>query len=159
MNLTKKILPGLLVVFILLQLFRGTPPEIRSDNPNDIIIQEEVSLEVATLLKSACYDCHSMESVYPWYSYITPVSWFLFDHVEDGRSELNFSEWGTMTTKRKLHKLKELVEEVEEGEMPLKSYLPMHPEARLSSDQRDQIIAWAKEISLSIENQGDLATE
>ena len=159
MNLMKKVLFGLLAIFILLQLFRGTPPEVRKDNPDDIALQEELSPEVATLLKSACYDCHSMESVYPWYSYITPVSWFLFDHVEDGRSELNFSEWGTMTAKRKLHKLKELSEEVEEGEMPLKSYTPIHPEARLTSAQRNQIIAWASELSHSIENRRDLVTE
>ena len=137
------VLAGILVV---LQFFRGTPPEVRIDNPNDLIANEIVSAEVATLLRTACYDCHSRESNYPWYSNVTPVSWFMYDHIRHAREELNFSDWATMSKKRKLHKLEEISEEVMEGEMPLPSYTPMHPEAKLTIEQRKLISDWAMEL-------------
>ncbi|MEQ6168216.1 heme-binding domain-containing protein [Ekhidna sp. MALMAid0563] len=142
----KYIKPALLILlgaFIILQFFRGTPPEVRTDNPNDIIAHEVIDAEVATLLRNACYDCHSMESNYPWYTYITPLSWWIFEHVEHGREELNFSEWASFSMKRKLHKLEEISEETLEGEMPLESYTPVHAEAQLTDEQRQLISDWA----------------
>lgn len=143
-KIVKPILLVLIGALVILQFFRGTPPEVRIENPEDLIANEIVSAEVATLLRSACYDCHSMESKYPWYSYVTPVSWFMYGHIRHAREELNFSNWTTMSEKRQLHKLEEISEEVMEGEMPLPSYTPMHPEAKLTKEQREMISDWAK---------------
>lgn len=143
----KKILTGLVVCIVILQFFRGSEPEVRSENPADIFLHVEASDQVRNIMRTACYDCHSMETQYPWYTWITPVSWFVFDHIEDGRDELNFSEWANFEKRRKVHKLKEIGEEVEEGEMPLESYTPMHPEAKLTNEQREILIQWSKELA------------
>ena len=142
----KYIKPALMILAaaaIILQFFRGTPPEVREDNPGDLFANEVVDAEVATLIRNACYDCHSNETKYPWYTYVTPLSWWVFDHVEHGREELNFSEWTSMSLKRKNHKLEEISEETLEGEMPLESYTPLHAEAQLTDEQRELISDWA----------------
>ena len=98
------------------------------------------------MLKTSCYDCHSNESIYPWYTNIAPVSWWIKKHINEGRDELNFSEWGNYSARRKDHKLDEIIELVEEGEMPLKSYLITHGDAKISTEQRAKIIEWAKTV-------------
>ncbi len=143
----RRILIGILGVLVILQFFRGTPPETSSDNPGDLIVTEQIQGEVSGILKTACYDCHSNETTYPWYTYITPVSWFVFDHVEHGREELNFSEWTKMEKRRKIRKLKEISEEVEEGEMPLSSYTIIHGDASLFEDQKEVLIKWAESFA------------
>ncbi|WP_420576772.1 heme-binding domain-containing protein [Ekhidna sp.] len=150
----KYIKPALMILaaaVIILQFFRGTPPEVRANNPGDLFANEMVDAEVATLIRNACYDCHSMETKYPWYTYVTPLSWWVFDHVEHGREELNFSEWAGMSIKRKNHKLEEISEETLEGEMPLESYTPLHPEAQLTDEQRQLISDWALSMMTSEE--------
>jgi hypothetical protein len=84
------------------------------------------------ILRRACFDCHSNETVWPWYAYVAPVSWLVASDVEEGREELNFSQWDAYNADRQAHKIKECGEEVAEGEMPLWFYVPAHPEARLS---------------------------
>ncbi len=142
--MVKKILIVAAALVVILQFFRGAPPEVSDENPEDLFASAELSPEVSAVLRAACYDCHSNETVYPWYSYITPFSWFIFDHIRHGRDELNFSEWASMPQRRQKRKLKELVEEVEEGEMPLKSYTPLHSDARLSDEQKALLIEWAE---------------
>lgn len=90
-----------------------------------------------------CYDCHSNETVWPWYSGIAPVSWLVARDVRKGREELNFSTWDRYTTKQQVEKLKESWEEVEEGEMPLWFYLPVHRDAVLSAEDRAVLRKWA----------------
>ncbi len=141
----KKILYGFIAILILIQFIRidKTNSEIIAEN--DFIIATKAPEEIATLLKSSCYDCHSNESKYPWYSNVAPVSWWVKDHINEAREELNFSEWGTFDEKRKDHKLEEAVEHLEEGEMPLKSYTWIHGEAKLTAEQKTQLINWLKE--------------
>ena len=141
----KKILYGFIALLILIQLVRidKTNPEIIAKN--DFIIATQSPEEIATLLKSSCYDCHSNESKYPWYTNVAPISWWVKDHINEAREELNFSEWGTFDAKRKDHKLEEAIEELEEGEMPLKSYTIIHGEAKLTAEQKTQLINWLKE--------------
>jgi hypothetical protein len=95
--------------------------------------------DVKTILKNACYDCHSYHTQYPWYDQIAPVSYWLSGHVNHGREELNFSVWGTYSDKKSDHKLEECVEKVDNKSMPLKSYTWAHKKARLSSEQRASI--------------------
>ena len=103
--------------------------------------------EVAKIFDRSCSDCHSNKTVYPWYSNVAPVSWLLADDIKKGRHEVNFSEWGGYTQKRKLRKFKEICDQVKEGEMPLTTYLPLHPDAKLSDVDRAAICAWTKSES------------
>jgi len=142
----KKIIYTIIILIIIIQFFRidKTNPEIIVSN--DFIEVSQPSEEIKVILKSACYDCHSNETKYPWYSNIAPVSWLLKDHINEGREELNFSEWGTFTAKRKDHKLEEIVEMLEKGEMPLKGYTLAHQEAQLTNDQKTLLMDWIKAI-------------
>jgi hypothetical protein len=144
MKLSTKIIGGLAIVLIGIQFFRidKSAPEI--DQSKDILTLHEASKEVTQILKNACYDCHSYKTEYPWYTNVSPVSWWVKYHINDARKHLNFSEWGNYELKRKKHKLKELIEEIEGGEMPLNSYAWVHDEAKLSAKQREALIVWAK---------------
>ena len=139
-----------LIALVVIQFIR--PETNSSDNPNFVLAFEketQPSDEVKMLLKSSCYDCHSNDTEYPWYSNIAPVSYWLAEHIEHGKEELNFSDWENYSAKKKDHKLEELVEEVEEGEMPLNSYTWAHKEAQLTPEQREALIAWAKKARAS----------
>ena len=111
----------------------------KSKSENDFIAITKPSEETANLLRSACYDCHSNESVYPWYSKIAPVSWFLKSHVNEARKHVNFSEWGTYSEKEKDILLTDCSDEIEDGEMPLFTYTWMHPDARLDEEKTEKL--------------------
>ncbi|MBS4028242.1 MAG: heme-binding domain-containing protein [Ignavibacteriales bacterium] len=136
----KKIILTLAIIFLLIQLYR---PE----RTNPVVEGKAIQApeHIALVLKRACYDCHSNETAWPWYSNIAPISYFTIDHVNNGRKELNFSEWETYKPKRKAHKLEEMVEMVRERIMPLPSYLLAHKEAELSDEDIRVIITWAEE--------------
>lgn len=104
----------------------------------------ERSVGEMALLRSACFDCHSNETEYPWYSYVQPLALWINDHVMEAREELNFSIWQTYSTKKKLDKLEECVEMIESKEMPLTSFTVSHPEARLTDAERLQLTDWLK---------------
>ncbi|HNP19101.1 MAG TPA: heme-binding domain-containing protein [Fulvivirga sp.] len=144
MKLKTKIIAGLVFAIIIIQFFRIDKTNPNTDPSNDLLAMHEASIEVSEILKNACYDCHSNKTEYPWYSNVAPVSWWLKDHVDHARGHLNFSDWGTYDLKKKKHKLEEVYEEVEEGEMPLDSYTWVHEEAELTAEQRELLIAWAK---------------
>ena len=137
----------LVSIFIIIQFLGPSRPENRLDNPNDLIVSAQLDNNVAAILREACYDCHSMETRYPWYASIAPVKWGIYDHIIEGREELNFSEWNAMEKRSKIRKLKDLAEEVEEREMPMESYIKMHPEADLSAEQRQLLTEWANDYA------------
>lgn len=110
--------------------------------------------QVEAIFDRSCSNCHSNRTVWPWYSNVAPVSWLLADHVKDARRELNFSEWNTFPAKRRARKLKEICEQVEERDMPLKSYLPLHRGAALSDQDRAEICAWAKQQAAALTHAG-----
>ena len=143
-RIIKLFLLFLLGVFVLMQLFPVEKPMVTMDNPNDLIGSGLVSKEVATIVQTSCYDCHSNQTNYPWYSKIAPVSWILYDHIEEGREHLNFSNWNRLEKEDKMEALDEIIEVIEEGEMPLESYLLIHREANLSEHQQEAIIQWAE---------------
>ena len=134
-----------LIAFVVIQFIR---PEKNISESQDYVLAFETettpSDEVKTILKSACYDCHSDNTKYPWYNNIAPVSFWLAEHIEHGKEELNFSDWENYSIKKKDHKLEELVEEVEEGKMPLDEYTWTHKDARLTVEQKDVLFEWAK---------------
>jgi hypothetical protein len=100
--------------------------------------------EVTGILGRACQDCHSNRTEWPWYSRVAPVSWFLVHHVNEGRGELNFSEWGAYAARRKDRKLKEICEQVTQGEMPPFSYTIAHRQAKLSDQDKQKVCQWAE---------------
>ncbi len=104
----------------------------------------EAPPEVKALLKRACFDCHSNQTVWPWYSKVAPVSWLVHRDVTEGRKHLNFSNWTQVSPERKAKKLDEVADEVQEGGMPPWFYLPMHPEAKLTQAEQEALIRWAK---------------
>ena len=133
----------LVAAFIVIQFIRPdqtNPPVVAAESiQSSIAIPENVS----SILARSCADCHTNTTKYPWYSQIAPASWFLANHVRDGRKELNLSVWNTYTDKKKSHKLEELCEQVEQGAMPLPSYLWIHRDAALKEGEARILCDWA----------------
>ena len=157
----KKIVKWTLIVFALLfvavQFVRPAKTNPKSDETSALHSQIVVPADVEGVLQRACYDCHSNGTRWPWYSQVAPVSWFLIDHVNEGRHELNFSEWGSYNNQRKVKKLHEIEEQVQRGEMPISSYTILHTDARLSGEEKNLLINWAKAEAEKISNQGTTA--
>jgi uncharacterized membrane protein len=130
-----------IIAFIVIQFFQ---PEknISEISQNHIFKQEQFPENVQQTLKNACMDCHSNNTNYPWYNKIAPVSWMLNKHVTEGKDELNFSEWGEMDAYDKIGVLEDMRQEVERKTMPLKAYVAIHKEAKLTDEQRAALIAW-----------------
>ena len=128
----------LLVAFLLIQFI----PVDRTNPP--VVLDIETPSEVKAILKRSCYDCHSNETVWPWYSKIAPVSWLIAHDVKEGREYLNFSRWDDYTVKKKVELIKESIEEVEEGEMPPWVYIPTHPDSLLTKEDVNILKNWAR---------------
>ena len=135
----KKILIGVAGVLIVIQFI----PVDRSNPPAEGEMME--STELKTVLKKSCYDCHSNETVWPWYSYVAPVSWLVADDVHEGRRHLNFSNWQNIEVRKVSKAKQEIWEMVSEGEMPLSKYVLLHPEAKLSEKDKQIIKDWTGE--------------
>lgn len=144
--MARKILYGLAMVVAVIQFIRPTKNQNPGVGPNDITQTYAVPAEVKGILVQSCYDCHSNNTRYPWYSNIQPVGWWLNSHIQDGKKHLDFSEFGTYTAKKANHKLEEVEDAVTEGWMPLDSYLWVHHEARLTPDQAQAVAAWARNL-------------
>ncbi len=143
--MTKKILLGLLGVLVIIQFFR---PEknLSNDQTHHISTKYEVPAEVATILEAACNDCHSNKTEYPWYAEVQPSAWWLASHVNGGKKHLNFSDFTSRKIAIQNHKFEEIVEMVENKEMPMASYtyFGLHSEANLTDAQRQALVSWAK---------------
>ncbi len=144
MKLAKRILIALLFILVAMQFIRIDKDNPVSDPKEDFIEMLQPPSALANILKVSCYDCHSNHTVYPWYTSVAPISFWIKNHVRVARKHLNFSEWGQYSSKRAHHKLEECYEEVEEGHMPLPSYLWMHAEAKLTDGQRSDLANWFK---------------
>jgi len=141
----------LIVLLVIIQLYRPAKNSSSEISEASIFTTEIVPQEVEQILKTSCFDCHSNNTKYPWYNNIAPVSWILANHVDEGKEELNFDAWGTYSLKRKNHKLKEIKEMLEEHEMPLESYLWIHNDAKLTSDQIKTVVDWARTLNPDID--------
>jgi len=148
MKLLKKIGLVLLLVFIVAQFFS---PEKNKGNTEDLtafLNETKPSPEVKTILETTCFDCHSSNTKYPWYDKITPINFWLNEHVEDGKKHLDFSKWSDYSIKRKDHKFEEIAEEVEEKKMPLPSYTWTHGDANLSDAQIKAVVDWVNQVRM-----------
>lgn len=130
---------GLLALFLVAQMIPAD-----TTNPPVTAAMEMPSGETGDVLRAACMDCHSNETIWPWYSKVAPAKFFVADHVVEGREHLNFSTWGDMSLRDRDHALEEVVEVMQEGEMPLTSYTILHSEARLDDAQRTLLVEWAR---------------
>ena len=140
----------LVFLFLAIQSIR-IDKTIKPINPaTDFIYLTSANTDVAGILKTSCYDCHSNQPTYPWYTNIAPVSWWIKHHINEGSHHLNFSEWGTYNEKRKNHKLKECVDMIEEGEMPMSSYTLTHGEAKLTDAQKMQLVEFFKALKTAM---------
>jgi len=155
----KKIAIVLFVVFILIQFFQIDKTNPPVNKGMDFLTIKNTPETLAAQIRSSCYDCHSNETKYPWYSYIQPFGWFLKDHIEEGRKELNFSTFATYEPKRQAHKLDEASEMVEHSEMPLESYLLIHGEAKLTNAQKTEMINYFRKIEEEIRLANNLPPE
>ncbi|WP_276134601.1 heme-binding domain-containing protein [Polluticoccus soli] len=146
----KKVLIVLLILLVAIQFIRPERNQSNAQSPNDITSHYDVPANIQLVLQKACYDCHSNSTKYPWYTNIQPVGLWLQNHVDEGKEHLNFSEFASYNKKKQAHKLEEVGETVEGGEMPLSSYTIIHHEAKLSKEDRDLLLAWAKSLQQQI---------
>lgn len=133
----------LAMIFVALQFIRPARTNPPIDEARTILKHTQITSEVASILDRACNDCHSNQTRWPWYSNISPVSWFVAGHVNEGRREMNFSDWAQYSTQQQVGLLKEMCSEVKAGAMPMKSYLRLHGEATLTPEDVKTLCDWA----------------
>ncbi|MDJ0645299.1 MAG: heme-binding domain-containing protein [Flavobacteriaceae bacterium] len=153
MKILKKIGWFLLVALLIAQFF--SPEKNNGDLTSITAFVQETNPpdNVHEILKTTCFDCHSNFTRYPWYNNITPVNYWMADHVRHGKGEVNFSEWSTYSLKKKEHKMEEVYEEVEEKHMPLESYTWIHSDAKLTDEQIKAVVDWAKSVQSDFKSQ------
>ena len=134
----KKVLLIIVVLLVGIQFISPTKTNPKVDDS----ISLKASKDVENILKRSCYDCHSFETIWPDYSYIAPFSWSIVAHVDDGRKALNFSKWSEIDPEIKIKRLQRTIQTVNNGMMPLSSYISYHEEAELSSDDKKVLIDW-----------------
>jgi len=144
-KIIKVILIVLVIGFVALQFFQPKK-NLGTTSTEDFLVAQQVPDDVSLILKNSCYDCHSNHTRYLWYHNISPVSWMINDHIQDGKHELNFSEWGKLDIYDQITDLEKISRETKHKEMPLKSYLLMHPSAKLNQEQIDRIEAWTNNL-------------
>jgi heme-binding protein len=140
----KKILKWIFVAlaagFALLQL--TNPPRTNPPVIHDLMASSAPPPQVAAMLRASCYDCHSSETRWPWYSHIAPMSWLIANDVKEGRENMNFSDWPNDNPMRAAKRLENMSDEVGSGEMPLPKYTKIHADARLTEIQRKELTDW-----------------
>lgn len=139
-RILKWVIPAVVVVFGLLQLAQPvrTNPPVKTD----FLKATGAPPDVAALFHAACYDCHSDETRWPWYSYVAPMSWQIAQDVNHGRRHVNLSEWPADKPDLARKKIEDMSDEIDDGDMPLGKYTLIHKDARLTSQQRDKLTQW-----------------
>lgn len=151
----KKVLIGLLILLIVFQFIRPPKNQAEGLSDNDISLTYGVPEAVHKVFVQKCYDCHSHNTLYPWYTNIQPVGWWMYSHIEEGKEHLNFSEFKTYDEREANHKLEEISEVLVEGVMPLDSYLWIHRDAKVTSQETDMINNWIQSLGIKIKETGD----
>ncbi|WP_316632625.1 heme-binding domain-containing protein [uncultured Flavobacterium sp.] len=150
-QLIRKILFIGLIIFLLMQFYQ---PVRNSDYgqvlPIHISKVYHIPKNVESILQTSCYDCHSNNTQYPWYSYIQPIRLFMESHITKGKNDLNFSEWGNYSKRKQENKIDRIVKQIKTDEMPLPSYTLIHKNAVLTAAQKEQMIKWIEKVSDSI---------
>jgi len=142
--MVKKILVFLVAVLVIIQFFHPKKNESVTLAANSIAAVFVVPDSVKKILAVSCNDCHSGHTAYPWYSKIQPVDWWLNNHINEGKKELDFDEFASYRPRRQYKKMEEIIKQVKEDEMPLNSYTWIHKDAILTADQKQALITWAE---------------
>ncbi len=141
-----KIILAVVVLLVLIQLYPVDKSIPKYDTSQGFLQVYDPPEDVKQILQNACFDCHSYQTQWPWYSRIAPVSWIIKHHVSEGRDYFNFDTWGQLTPKKQRHITEEMYDEIEEREMPLTGYVWMHKEADLSASERARLLNWLKTL-------------
>jgi len=141
---------GLIAVLALLQFFRPERNNAPIESELDMLEVIAVPEPVANMIRSACYDCHSNQTVYPWYSRISPVSLYLNIHIVKGKEDLNFSEYGLLDKADRIGVFADFCDAVDAGTMPLQSYMLIHKDARLTPEERETLCSWSETQALKV---------
>ena len=139
------------MALIVIQFFPITLNESDAVPQSDFMVENQVPATIKNRLQVSCYDCHSNNTDYPWYSKIQPAAWYLEDHIQAGKDELNFNEWDTYSSRRKNSKLRSIIKQIESGEMPMDSYTLIHRDAILSDEDKRMIIDYITALKDSLE--------
>jgi hypothetical protein len=146
MKIVKIIALILLVGFVGIQFVPTDLNQSYTVPKTDFLLVNNTQENISALLQVSCYDCHSNNTEYPWYNKVQPVAWFLEDHINEGKEELNFNEWDAYSNRRKNSKLKSIISQVKDDEMPLASYTLIHKDAKLSNSEKTLIIDYMKNL-------------
>jgi hypothetical protein len=155
----KKILLAIVAILVIIQFIRPSRNLSTEIAATDIAKHYTVPDNVQALLKTACYDCHSNNTVYPWYTNIQPVGWWLQNHIDGGKEHLNFSEFTALEGKRQYKNLNSVIHEIKEGSMPLNTYLWIHKDAKLSEADKNTLITWAQGLQREVMVQYHLSND
>lgn len=117
---------------------------------SDISLTYNVPENIQSILKASCFDCHSNNTYYPWYNKVQPISWLLEYHIKQGKTELNFSEFGSYSGRKQKSKLKSMASQIEKSEMPLSSYTLLHKNAKISENEKLLLINWINDVKDSL---------
>ena len=139
------------MALIVIQFFPITLNESDTVPQSDFMVENQVPATIKNRLQVSCYDCHSNNTDYPWYSKIQPAAWYLEVHIQDGKDELNFNEWAEYSDRRKNSKLRSIISQIEEDKMPLDSYTLIHKDAILSDEDKRVIIDYMTALKDSLE--------
>lgn len=148
----KKILLVLLAAFIVIQFIHPKKNTAEGPQPNYIGNAYTVPEDVKSILAKACNDCHSNNTVYPWYAKIQPVDWWMTKHVNDGKKHINYDEYTNKSLRYQYHKMEETIEMIKEGEMPLESYTWVHTDAKLTDEEKAKLTGWAESVMKDMES-------
>ena len=152
MKKSTKIIIGVIILLIIIQFIRPKRNTGDALGRNDFTHEIQTPDSIMSILKVSCFDCHSNHTEYPWYAEINPVSWWLSNHVNEGKKELNFSEFVTYNERRANKKLDEIAKQLKEHEMPLSSYIFLHPDAKLNEQQIISLVKWTEAAKEEIKN-------
>ena len=136
---------------VVIQFFPTDKNESYTTPETDFVLVNKVPSEIENQLMQSCYDCHSNNTVYPWYSKIQPAARFLEDHIKEGKAELNFNEWDNYSDRRKKSKLRSIIKQIESGEMPLDSYTLIHRDAIFSEKEKEAVLNYMKTLKDDLE--------
>ncbi|MDX1760532.1 heme-binding domain-containing protein [Salinimicrobium sp. TIG7-5_MAKvit] len=140
----------LLVAFVGIQFIPTNRNQADYISKSDFTEVYEVPENINTILQTSCYDCHSNNTNYPWYNKIQPFTWYLNDHIEKGKADLNFSEFGEYSSRRQRSKLRSISSQVKDGEMPLQSYTLVHWDAKLSDKEKEEFTVWMDSLAMEV---------
>ena len=151
MKIVKIIALILLVGFVGIQFVPTDLNQSDTVPKTDFLLVNNTQENISALLQESCYDCHSNNTEYPWYNKVQPAAWYLEDHIQEGKDELNFNEWAEYSDRRKNSKLRSIIRQIEEDKMPLDSYTLIHKDAILSDEDKRVITDYMTALKDSLE--------